>query len=85
MAITMKDLDRWINEVIRDDKNFQTKDLNPEAEKAKSAVLRVIRKMKGRIDWVLWESLYKPLGGEKHSAMSDKVVVGGGYTIKGHN
>jgi len=50
MAVTMQDLEKWIDEAVRDDKNFQTKDLDPEAEKAKTAILRVVRKMKGRID-----------------------------------
>jgi len=50
MAITIKDLEKWIDEAIRDDRNFQTKDPEPEVELAKTAILRVIRKMKGRID-----------------------------------
>jgi len=50
MAVNMKDLEKWIDEAIRDDRNFQTKDLDPEAQTAKEAVLRVVRKMKGRVD-----------------------------------
>ena len=50
MAITMKDLHKWIDEAIRDGENYNTKDVDPEIEKAKTAILTVIRKMKGKID-----------------------------------
>ena len=48
--ITMQDLEKWIDDCIKDSENFQTKSLDPETERAKSMILKIIRKMKGRID-----------------------------------
>ncbi len=50
MAIAIKDLEKWIGEAIKDDHNFETKSLDPEAQKAKEMIRKVIRKLKGRVD-----------------------------------
>jgi len=49
MAVTMQDLEKWIDEAIKDDRNFQTKDLDSEAEKAKEMIKTVIMKLRGRV------------------------------------
>lgn len=50
VEVTEQDLGKWIDEAITDDRNFETKDVNPEAQNAKTAILTTIRKLKGRID-----------------------------------
>lgn len=48
--ITMQDLEKWIDECIKDSEGFRVKSLDPEAEKAKEMIRKVIRKLKGRVD-----------------------------------
>ena len=50
MSIELQDLERWIDECIKDDEGFRVKSLDPEVETAKIAIKQVIRKLKGRID-----------------------------------
>jgi len=50
MAIKTEDLNRWIDEAIKDDEGFRVKSLDPEIETAKTAIKQIIRKLKGRID-----------------------------------
>ena len=50
MAVNIKDLDKWIDEAIKDDHSFETKDLDPEVQTAKEMIRKVIRKLRGRVD-----------------------------------
>jgi len=50
MSIKEADLEKWIDEAVKDDRNFETKSLDPEAQTAKEMILKVIRKLKGRVD-----------------------------------
>ena len=50
MSVKMEDVERWIDEAIKDSDNFQTKSLDPETQKAKEMIRLAIRKLKGRID-----------------------------------
>jgi len=47
--VTEADLAKWIDLCIKDDRNFNTEDANPEAEKAKKAILTTIQRLKGRV------------------------------------
>lgn len=49
MSVKMEDLDRWIDSAIKDDRNFETKDLDPNAQKAKEMIRDIIQKLKGRV------------------------------------
>lgn len=49
VEITEADLSKWIDEAVRDDRGFDVKDVNPEAQKVKIAILTTIRKLKGRV------------------------------------
>jgi len=49
--IPEKDLSEWIDTALRGDiDSFNTKDINPEAQKVKEMILKIVRKAKGRID-----------------------------------
>jgi len=48
--ITEADVSKWIDECIKNDATFQTKDINPQVQKVKIAILATIRKLKGRVD-----------------------------------
>lgn len=50
MAINIKELEKWIDEALKDDHNFETKSLDPEAQTAKEMIRKVIRKLRGRVD-----------------------------------
>lgn len=49
MAVKMEAVEKWIDEVLRDDRNFETKDLDPEAQKAKEMIRDAIMKLRGRV------------------------------------
>jgi len=50
MSIELRDLNRWIDECIKDDEGFHTtKSLDPEVEMAKTAIKEIIMKLRGRI------------------------------------
>lgn len=49
MAVKMEDVERWIDEAVKDDRNFETKDLDPNAQKAKQMIKDVVMKLKGRV------------------------------------
>jgi len=49
MAITKESLVGWIHEAIQDDRNFKTEDPNPEAQRAKTMILEIIQKLRGRV------------------------------------
>jgi len=51
MAVKMEDVERWIDQAIslKDERTFETKDLNPEAQKAKEMIKHIIMKLKGRV------------------------------------
>jgi len=48
--ITEADLEKWIDECVKNDRSFDTKDISPEAEKVKKAILATIQRLKGRIE-----------------------------------
>jgi hypothetical protein len=50
IEITEADVGRWIDECVKNDATFETKDVNPQAEKVKKAILTTIRRLKGRVD-----------------------------------
>lgn len=50
MSIKEAQLEKWIDEAIKDDKGFQVKSLDPEIETAKTMIKQIIRKLKGRVD-----------------------------------
>lgn len=50
VAIKIEDLEKWIDECIKNDEGFRVKSLDPEVEKAKTMIKQVIRKLRGRID-----------------------------------
>jgi hypothetical protein len=50
MSIKIGDLNRWIDEAVKDDEGFQTKSLDPETQTAKEMIRKIIRRLKGRID-----------------------------------
>lgn len=49
MAVNIKDLERWIDEALRDDRSFKTYDPDSEAQKAKEMIKTVIMKLRGRV------------------------------------
>ena len=50
MAVNIKDLEKWIGEALKDDRNFKAYDPDPEAQTAKEMIRKVIRKLRGRVD-----------------------------------
>ncbi len=48
--ITEADLSRWVDQAVKNDATFETKDVNPQVEKVKKAILTTIRRLKGRVD-----------------------------------
>lgn len=49
MAVNIKDLERWIDEALRDDRGFKTYDPDSEAQTAKEMIKTVIMKLRGRV------------------------------------
>lgn len=47
--VTEADLGRWIDEAVRDDRNFNVGDINPAVQKVKKAILITVQKLKGRV------------------------------------
>lgn len=50
VEITEADLGRWIDEAVRDDRNFNVGDVDPAVQKVKKAILITVQRLKGRID-----------------------------------
>ncbi len=48
--ITEGNLSEWVDECVKNDATFETKDVNPQVEKVKKAILTTVRRLKGRID-----------------------------------
>lgn len=44
------DLSEWIDAALRGDRSFETKDVDPQAQRAKEIILKIVRKCKGKID-----------------------------------
>lgn len=50
MDITKADLEKWIDQAIKEDRSFNAEDPDPEAKKAKKAILITIQRLKGRVE-----------------------------------
>lgn len=50
VEISEVDLGKWIDQAIKDDSSFETKDANPGAERVKKAILTTVQRLKGRIE-----------------------------------
>jgi len=48
--ITEADLGKWIDEAIRDDRNFNVGDVDPGVRKVKKAILITVQRLKGRVE-----------------------------------
>jgi len=47
--ITEADLGKWIDQAVKDDRNFETKDVDPGVRKVKRAILITVQRLKGRV------------------------------------
>lgn len=50
IEITETDVGKWIDECVKNDATFETRDVSPEVERVKKAILTTVRRLKGRID-----------------------------------
>jgi antitoxin component of RelBE/YafQ-DinJ toxin-antitoxin module len=49
IEISEADLSRWVDQAVKNDATFETKDVNPQVEKVKTAILTTVKKLKGRV------------------------------------